>query len=67
MLGLSQGFSSAFGHFLPTAWLDLLIGIIGAAIIRLVVYVKSKNAKKYRKNVEYGSARWGNKKDIAKD
>ena len=65
MLGLSQGFSSAFGHFLPTAWLDLLIGIIGAAIIRLVVYVKSKNAKKYRKNVEYGSARWGNKKDIA--
>lgn len=65
MPGLSQGFSSAFGHFLPTAWLDLLIGIIGAAIIRLVVYVKSKNAKKYRKNVEYGSARWGNKKDIA--
>ena len=65
MLGLSQGFSSAFGHFFPSAWLDLLIGIIGAAIIRLVVYVKSKNAKKYRKNVEYGSARWGNKKDIA--
>ena len=65
MLRLSQGFSSAFGHFLPTAWLDLLIGIIGAAIIRLVVYVKSKNAKKYRKNIEYGSARWGNKKDIA--
>ena len=42
-----------------------MIGIIGAVIIRLVVYVKSKNAKKYRKNVEYGSARWGNKKDIA--
>lgn len=65
MLGLSQGFSSAFGHFFPAAWLDLLIGIAGAVIIRLVVYVKSKNAKKYRKNVEYGSARWGNKKDIA--
>ena len=65
MLGLSQGFSSAFGHFFPFAWLDLLIGIAGAAIVRLVVYVKSKNAKKYRKNVEYGSARWGNKKDIA--
>lgn len=65
MLGLSQGFSSAFGHFFPSAWLDLLIGVAGAAIIRLVVYVKSKNAKKYRKNVEYGSARWGNKKDIA--
>lgn len=65
MLWLSQGFSSAFGHFFPSAWLDLLIGIAGAVIIRLVVYVKSKNAKKYRKNVEYGSARWGNKKDIA--
>ena len=65
MLGLSQGFSSAFGHFFPSAWLDLLIGVAGAVIVRLVVYVKSKNAKKYRKNVEYGSARWGNKKDIA--
>lgn len=64
MLGLSQGFSSAFGHFFPSAWLDLLIGVAGAVIIRLAVYVKSKNAKKYRKNVEYGSARWGNKKDI---
>ena len=65
ILGLSQGFSSAFGHFFPSAWLDLLIGVAGAAIVRIVVYVKSKNAKKYRKNVEYGSARWGNKKDIA--
>ena len=65
MLGLSQGFSAAFDHFLFTSWIDLLIGIIGAVIIRVVVYVKSKNAKKYRKNVEYGSARWGNKKDIA--
>lgn len=65
MLGLSQGFSAAFEHFLFSAWIDLLIGIIGAVVIRLIVYVKSKNAKKYRKNVEYGSARWGNKKDIA--
>ena len=65
MLGLSQGFSAAFDHFLFSAWIDLLIGIIGAVVIRLIVYVKSKNAKKYRKNVEYGSARWGNKKDIA--
>ncbi len=65
MLGLSQGFTYAFDHFFCSAWQDLLIGIIGAAIVRLVVYVKSKNAKKYRKNVEYGSARWGNKKDIA--
>ena len=65
MLGLSQGFSAAFDHFLFSAWIDLLIGIIGAVVIRLIVYVKSKNAKKYRMNVEYGSARWGNKKDIA--
>ena len=37
---------------------DWLVGLIGAVIIRLVVYVKSKNAKKFRKDVEYGSARW---------
>jgi len=43
---------------------DAVIAIIGAAIIRLVVYFKGKNAKKYRKDVEYGSARWGNEKDI---
>ena len=65
MLGLNQGFSAAFSHFFPTAWIDLLIGICGAGIMRVVVYVKSKNAKKYRKNIEYGSARWGTKKDIA--
>ncbi|MBQ1975519.1 MAG: type IV secretory system conjugative DNA transfer family protein [Ruminococcus sp.] len=65
LLGLNQGFSAAFSHFLPSALIDVLIGIIGAAVVRLIVYVKSKNAKKYRKNVEYGSARWGTKKDIA--
>jgi type IV secretion system protein VirD4 len=43
---------------------DVVIAIIAAAIIRLVVYVKGKNAKKYRKDVEYGSARWGTEKDI---
>ena len=37
---------------------DWLVGLIGAISIRLVVYVKSKNAKKFRKDVEYGSARW---------
>ena len=37
---------------------DWLVGLIGAALIRLVVYVKGKNAKKFRKNMEYGSARW---------
>ena len=44
--------------------LDLLVGIVGAVIIRLIVYVKWKNAKKYRKGAEYGSARWGNAEDI---
>ncbi len=43
---------------------DLLVGVCGAAIIFAVVYVKGKNAKKYRKDVEYGSARWGTPKDI---
>ncbi len=38
--------------------LDLLIGIAGAVIVRLAVYIKGKNAKKFRKNLEYGSARW---------
>lgn len=43
---------------------DWLIGLIGAVIIRLVVYYKVKNAKKFRRDVEYGSARWGTAKDI---
>lgn len=44
--------------------MDLLIGIVGAVLIRLIVYVKGKNAKKYRKGIEYGSARWGTAEDI---
>ena len=44
--------------------MDLLIGILGAVLIRLIVYVKGKNAKKYRKGIEYGSARWGTAEDI---
>ena len=43
---------------------DLLIGLIGAVCIRAVVYMKAKNAKKYRHGVEYGSARWGTAEDI---
>ena len=43
---------------------DLLIGLIGAACIRAAVYIKAKNAKKYRHGVEYGSARWGTAEDI---
>ena len=65
LLGLSEGFSLAFQSMWPGTALDWLAGLCGAAIVRLAVYVKGKNAKKYRKDVEYGSARWGNKTDIA--
>ena len=55
----------AFATPLPSlAPTDLLIGIFGAVLIRLIVYVKGKNAKKYRKGIEYGSARWGTAEDI---
>lgn len=65
LLGLSEGFTLAFQSMWPGAALDWLIGLGGAVIVRLAVYMKGKNAKKYRKDVEYGSARWGNKTDIA--
>ena len=59
LLALGTGFSAAFENALPSVYpLDLLVGIVGAVIIRLIVYVKGKNAKKYRKGAEYGSARW---------
>ncbi|MBZ4667295.1 MAG: type secretory system conjugative transfer family protein [Defluviitaleaceae bacterium] len=65
ILNLMDGFSAAFKNPLPSLYpQDLLIGILIAVIIRLVVYIKGKNAKKYRKGVEYGSARWGNAVDI---
>jgi hypothetical protein len=44
---------------------DLCVGVVGAVAVRLIVYSKGKNAKKYRKGEEYGSARWGTAKDIA--
>jgi len=65
LLGLGVGFSLAFQSIWPGAAIDVLVGIAGAATVRLAVYMKGKNAKKYRKNVEYGSARWGTKADIA--
>ena len=65
VLSLADGFSAAFSNPLPSlAPMDLLIGITGAVLIRLMVYFKGKNAKKYRKGIEYGSARWGNAEDI---
>ena len=65
LLGLSEGFTLALQSMWPGAALDWLVGLCGAVIVRLAVYLKGKDAKKYRKNVEYGSARWGNKTDIA--
>ena len=65
-LHLSQGFTEAFSSGLPSPHpLDLLAGIAGAVIVRLAVYAKGKNARKYRKGIEYGSARWGTAADIA--
>lgn len=64
-LHIMGGFAAAFSSVLPSFHpIDLRVGIAAAVIIRLIVYVKSKNAKKYRKNIEYGSARWGNAEDI---
>ena len=58
-------FSAAFSSIAPSFHpADLLIGIAGAVIVRLIIYVKGKNAKKYRKGMEYGSARWGTAEDI---
>ena len=66
LLHFLDGFSAAFESAAPSFHgFDLLIGVTGAALLRLMVYLKGKNAKKYRKGVEYGSARWGGPKDIA--
>ena len=65
LLHLADGFGSAFASPLPSFHpIDLLIGIAGAVIMWVVVYVRGKNAKKFRKNTEYGSARWGTPEDI---
>ena len=65
ILHLGEGFTAAFASAAPSFHpIDLLIGIAGAVVIRLAVYVKGKNAKKYRKGIEYGSARWGTAEDI---
>ena len=65
LLNLTSGFALAFENPLPSLHAqDLLIGFLFGAILRLIVYIKGKNAKKYRKGIEYGSARWGNSEDI---
>ena len=66
VLNMMDGISMAFENILPSFHpVDLLVGTAAAVIIRLVVYFKGKNAKKFRKNLEYGSARWGSREDIA--
>ena len=65
-LHLMEGFAAAFRSALPSFHpIDLCVGAAAALLIRLIVYVKGKNAKKFRKNLEYGSARWGKPEDIA--
>ena len=62
MTGLNTAFHSLVPSFHP---IDLCVGAAAAIAIRLAVYIKGKNAKKFRKNLEYGSARWGKPEDIA--
>jgi len=66
LLHILNGFAAAFQSPLPSFHpADLLVGLCCGAALRLAVYIKSKNARKFRKNMEYGSARWGNQEDIA--
>ena len=59
LLHIGDGFAAAFASPLPSFYpQDLLVGLLCGAALRLAVYLKGKNAKKYRKDVEYGSARW---------
>ena len=65
LLHLGDGFTAAFSSIAPSFHpADLALGIAGAVIVRLIIYVKGKNGKKYRKGMEYGSARWGTAEDI---
>ena len=65
LLGLGQTIGAAFASFAPgLAPLDWLFGIVGAASFRLLIYYKAKKAKKFRRDAEYGTARWGTAADI---
>ena len=60
ILNVKSGFLAAFNNPLPSLYIqDLIFGAIGAGIIALMLQMKKANAKKYRKGIEYGSARWG--------
>ena len=59
LMGLGQTIGPAFADFAPGLDpFDWLVGLVGAVVFRLLIYFKSKNAKKYRHGMEYGSARW---------
>ena len=65
LMAVIEKIDKAFSNPLPSLHLnDLLVGIIFGVALKLAVYMKGKNAKKYRHGEEYGSARWGNEKDI---
>ena len=65
LMVLFMNFGLAYKSVLPSFHpFDLMVGLVGAAALRAVIYFKGKNAKKYRQGEEYGSARWGNQKDI---
>ena len=65
VMGIGQTIGMAFADFAPGLNpLDWLVGIVGAVAFRLFIHMKSKNAKKFRRDAEYGSARWGHEKDI---
>ena len=65
LLGLGRSIGPAFTAFAPGLDpFDWLVGLVGAVAFRLLIYFKSKNAKKFRRDEEYGSARWGTEKDI---
>jgi len=66
ILHLADGITAAFQNSIPSFHpFDLVVGLLCGAALHLAVYYKSKNAKKFRPNVEYGSARWGTAADIA--
>ena len=65
VMGIGQTIGPAFADFAPGLNpVDWLVGIVGAVAFRLFIHMKSKKAKKFRRDEEYGSARWGNEKDI---
>ncbi len=66
LLAMGEGFAEAFETFAPSFHpVDLTVAVIGTGLIFLVMYVRGLEARKYRKGMEYGSARWGNAEDIA--